>query len=93
MGPEDLLRDYYCPLCRSNHFKKVGVNSSKTGRYVIVEGLYACAGCSVVFTDPPAFTQLVQDSIVEQPHYRERVATREYPPDSVTTRKRGSEDI
>ena len=31
--------------------------------------------------------QLVQDSIVDRPHYRERRPTREYPPDAVTTYK------
>jgi hypothetical protein len=31
---------------------------------VVVDGLYQCAGCSLVFTDPQAFTKLMQDSIV-----------------------------
>jgi hypothetical protein len=88
MQPEDFIHDFYCPHCHSNHFKRVGVHSSKTGRFVIVDGLYHCSGCSVVFTDPHAFTQLVQDSIVDRPHYRERRATREYPPDALTLRRR-----
>jgi hypothetical protein len=84
MKPEDLSRNYFCPLCRSNHYKLVGVCSSKTKQFMLVDGLYQCAGCSVVFTDPQAFTQLVQDTRVERAHYRERQPTREYPPDAVT---------
>jgi hypothetical protein len=91
MSPEDLNHDFYCPLCRSNHLKLVGVTSSKTGRFTVVDGLYQCAGCSVVFTDPVAFTQLVQDSIVDGEHYRVRTVTREYPPDAVAVRKRADE--
>ena len=88
MNPEDLSRDFFCPWCRSNHFYKVGVQSSKTGRFTIVEGLYRCAGCSVVFTDPEALTHLVQDRIVDRPHYRERRPMREYPPDAITVWKK-----
>lgn len=88
MSPEDLTHDFFCPLCRSNHLRLVGVRSSKTGTYTIVDGLYQCAGCTTVFTDPAAFTQLTQDSIVDRPQYRERRATREYPPDAVTSRRR-----
>lgn len=85
MTPDQLSRGFFCPLCRSNHLKLVGVRSSKTGRFTIVDGLYQCAGCSAVFTDPGAFTQLVQDTIVDAPHHRERRPTREYPPDALTT--------
>jgi hypothetical protein len=87
MSPEDLSRNYYCPLCGSNHFEHVGVRSAKSGRYVIVEGLFQCAGCSAVFTDPDAWTQLMRDSIVDAARYREQQPTREYPPDAVTVRK------
>lgn len=92
MKSEDLSRGFYCPLCRSNHFKLVGVTSTKTGHYTIVDGLYQCAGCTAVFTDPGSFTELVQDSIVNAPHYRERRATREYPPDAVTVRRAPDEE-
>ena len=86
MSPEDLVRNFYCPLCRSNHLLHVIVRSSKTGQSVRVDGLFQCAGCTAVFTDPAAFTQLVQDSIVDAPRHRERRPTREYPPDAVTVR-------
>lgn len=85
MHPDDLSRDYYCPWCRSNHFKLVGVRSAKSRQYTIVDGLYQCAGCSIVFTDPQAFSSLVQDTLVDRPHYRERRPTREYPPDAITS--------
>ena len=88
MTPEDLNHDYYCPFCGSNHFKLVTVPSRKTRTPVVVDGLYHCAGCSVVFTDPESFVHLMRDSIVDRPHYRERRPMREYPPDAVTKRKR-----
>jgi hypothetical protein len=69
----------------------VGVKSSITGRFTIVDGLYQCAGCTAVFTDPTAFTQLVRDSIVDAPHHRERKPTREYPPDAITARRARSD--
>jgi hypothetical protein len=88
MKPEDLSRHYFCPLCRSNHFKLVVVQLTKTKQRVVVDGLYQCAGCSSVFTDPQAFTKLMQDSIVNMPRYRDRWPTREYPPDAVTVFRR-----
>jgi hypothetical protein len=87
MAPEDLSRNYYCPLCGSNHYQLVGVRSNKTGQYVLVKGLFQCAGCSVVFTDPDAWTTLLRDSIIDTARYREQQPTREYPPDAVTIRK------
>jgi len=42
-----------------------------------IAGCTSCSGTLRV-------TQLVQDSIVGLPHYRERHPTREYPPDAVT---------
>lgn len=85
--PTELTR-FYCPLCRSNHYHLVGVKSPRDGKYRIVDGFYRCAGCTVMFGDADAFMHLVQDTIVERPHYRERRPTREYPPDSVTICKR-----
>ena len=84
MRSEDLLAGYYCPFCGSNHFQIVTVCSPKTGLPKAVEGLYQCAGCTVVFTDPESFVQLTRDSLTDRPHYRERRPTREYPPDAVT---------
>ena len=90
MSPEDLTHDFYCPLCRSNHFRFVVVKSTKTEQTIRVDGLFHCAGCTTVFTDPAAFMHLVQDRIVSGPHYRERKPTREYPPDAETVRERKS---
>ena len=81
--PSELSR-FYCPLCRSNHYKLVVVKSPRDGQYRTVDGFFQCAGCTVMFGDAEAFMQLVQDSIVDGAHYRERRPTREYPPDAVT---------
>ena len=84
MDLEALNRNFYCPLCRSNHFLLVTVRSSKTGNPTVVDGLFQCAGCTVVFANAEAFTQLMRDSIVDRPNYRERQPMREYPPDAET---------
>ena len=42
--------------------------------------VYSSAGCTVIFGGAEAFTQLMQDSIVDRSRYRERQPTREYPP-------------
>ena len=86
MSPRDLDKDFFCPLCRSNHFLLVTVKTVRTSEPRVVEGLYKCAGCSIVFADPKAFTVLMQDSIVNSAHYRERKPTREYPPDAETVK-------
>ena len=87
MKPHELTRNFFCPLCRSNHFHLVTVRSTRTQTPRVVEGLYKCAGCSVVFGDAEAFTQLMQDSIVDEARYRTRHPTREYPPDAETVRR------
>ena len=82
-----LEENFYCPLCGSNHYTYVTVTSEKTkGAPRVVHGLFACAGCTVVFRDPISFTALTRDSIVNGPRRRERMATREYPPDAVTVK-------
>jgi hypothetical protein len=86
LTPEDLQKDFFCPLCHSNHFRLVVVQSSKTGTSVVVDGLFRCAGCSLVFTDPQAYTRLMRDTLVDMPHRRDRMPTREYPPDSETVK-------
>ena len=78
------LTHFYCPLCGSNHYQLVAVKSPRDGQVRIVEGFYRCAGCTVMFGDAAAFMHLVQDVIVEAPHYRERRPTREFPPDALT---------
>ena len=85
--PTNLTR-FYCPLCGSNHYHHVVVNSPRDRRPRVVEGFFRCAGCTVMFGDAEAFMQLLQDSIVEGAHYRERRPAREYPPDAVTLCKR-----
>ena len=91
-NPNDLSR-FYCPLCGSNHYQLVGVKSPRDGKFRIVDGFYQCAGCTVMFGDAEAFMQLVRDTIVDAPHYRERRPTREYPPDAATliTRRGGGD--
>jgi hypothetical protein len=69
VSPSELTRNYFCPLCGSNHYELVGVHSQKSGRFVIVDGLFQCAGCSAVFTDPAAWTQLMRDSIIDAARY------------------------
>ena len=86
MQPDDLNRNFFCPLCRSNHFLLVTVRSSKTGTLTVVDGLYQRAGCTVIFANAEAFTQLMRDSIVDRANYRERQPMREYPPDAETIR-------
>jgi hypothetical protein len=88
MTPEELIRDFCCPLCYSNHMKLVVVQSTKTGQPVAVHGLYSCAGCTVVFTNPQSFVQLMQDRIIDAARYRDRKPMREYPPDAETVLKR-----
>jgi len=41
---------FRCPLCKSNGYTHVG--KSKGGQVI-----HCCAGCSVMFTDPEAFTR------------------------------------
>lgn len=86
--PEQLTQGFFCPLCRSNHYMLVSVTSQKSGARAIVDGLFQCAGCTVVFTDPVAFTQLMSDTIVDEARYHGRRPTREYPPDAVTVRRK-----
>ena len=87
MRPDELTRDFFCPLCRSNHFQLITVKSVRSQTPRVVEGLFRCAGCSVIFSDPMAFTRLMQDSIVDEARYRKRSPTREYPPDAETARQ------
>jgi hypothetical protein len=70
------LLNFQCPLCGSNNCKFVTFERKNGTRYV--SELFQCAGCSVLFADPLAFSRLVKDTYDRSRQWRDRHITREF---------------
>jgi uncharacterized C2H2 Zn-finger protein len=55
MPTESEYKGFECPTCGYRRYQRVVVNDRAGGPYETE--FYACASCTVMFTDPVSFTQ------------------------------------
>lgn len=55
MHKDDRYADYKCPICESDSYVRIVVKKPNGDWYRTA--FFQCFGCSVMFTDPKAFTE------------------------------------
>lgn len=66
---------FRCPLCSAEQYRSVSIE--RPGQSPFVLPLFACNGCTVVFTDPWLFTRQHHAGYQVAPHAREIIDPRQ----------------